>query len=301
MGRRVAARDWLSASELLVGPAQSITVAEELLRRATAPVDSGLPMPRAMVVVAHADDETIALGARMGRFREAHFVHVTDGAPRDEVDSRAHGFRKLDDYRKARKRELASMFAEAGMHRASWECLDFRDQEASLNLTEITRQVAKRIRDRSPEIIMTHPYEGGHPDHDACAFAVHHAVALNRVRGGGRPLIIEAAFYHAGPNGFDSGTFLNQDGAMPEISYELSDAERERKHKLVECFTSQSETLKGFGDEIERFRMAPIYNFTRPPHGGKLLYEHYPWGMTSERFCQLADQAEADLHKEATR
>lgn len=70
-------------------------------------------MPRAMVVVAHADDETIALGARMGRFQEAHFVHVTDGAPRNEQDSRAHGFAALADYRQARDHELREMFSRA--------------------------------------------------------------------------------------------------------------------------------------------------------------------------------------------
>ena len=102
----MAALEEFSASELLVGPAQSTVAAEDLLRRGTAPVGSDLAMPRAMIVVAHADDETIALGARIERFYEAHFIHVTDGAPRNEQDSRAHGFRSLDDYRQARVQEL---------------------------------------------------------------------------------------------------------------------------------------------------------------------------------------------------
>ncbi|MBW8869929.1 MAG: PIG-L family deacetylase, partial [Acidobacteriales bacterium] len=151
-------------------------------------------MPRAMVVVAHPDDETIALGARIERLGEAHFIHVTDGAPRNEEDSRAHGFANLDEYRQARARELTEMFREAGLNRVSRICLNFRDQEASLNLAAISRQVAQQIAEHEPEIVCTHPYEGGHPDHDACAFAVHHAVAMNRARGGGRPLVIEAPF-----------------------------------------------------------------------------------------------------------
>ena len=72
-----------------MGPALSMVVAEDLLRRGTAPALVDLAMPEAMVVMAHPDDETIALGARMDRFLRAHFVHVTDGAPRDEQDSRA--------------------------------------------------------------------------------------------------------------------------------------------------------------------------------------------------------------------
>jgi LmbE family N-acetylglucosaminyl deacetylase len=251
--------------------------------------------------VAHPDDETIALGARMKRLGEAQFIHVTDGAPRNEEDSRAHGFADLDDYRQARAQELAGMFREAGLHRANQMCLQFRDQEASLNLAEISRKVAQHIALHEPEIIFTHPYEGGHPDHDACAFAVHHAVAINRARGGGRPLVIEAPFYHAGSAGFGSGTFLKHDGWMPEMSYELSVAERERKQRLVACFATQRETLSGFHNATERFRIAPVYDFTRPPHAGKLHYEHYPWGMTGERFCELAEQAEAELENGLSR
>jgi N-acetylglucosamine malate deacetylase 2 len=275
--------------------------AEDLLRRGTAQAGSDLPMPRAMVVVAHPDDETIALGARMERLGETHFVHVTDGAPRNEEDSRAHGFKTLDEYRQARDQELSGMFCEAGLQWVNRTCLNFRDQEASLNLAAITRQVAQHVAEDEPEIIFTHPYEGGHPDHDACAFAVHHAVAMNRARGGGRPLVIEASFYHAGPAGFEAGTFLSHDGWMPEMFYELSEAERERKQKLVACFATQSETLKGFHDATERFRIAPVYDFTRPPHAGKLLYEHYSWGMTAERFCHLAEAADHELDSETVR
>lgn len=282
-----------------MGPAQPIiAAAEDLLHRATAPEGSDVVMPRAMVVMAHPDDETIALGARMGRFQEAHFIHVTDGAPRNEQDSLAHGFSALSDYRQARVQELIDMFTTAGLERVSRSCLNFPDQEATLNLAEITRQIAQHIAHHEPEVIFTHPYEGGHPDHDACAFAVHNAVELYRMRGGGRPLILEAPFYNAGPKGFGSGRFLGSTASMPEVAYELSDAERERKHARIACFTSQRETLKGFHDATERYRIAPVYDFTSPPHVGKVLYEHYPWGMTAERFCQLAEATENDLMHE---
>lgn len=297
----MAAREVLCASELHVGPAQSLVAAEDLLRRGTAQAGSDLSMPRAMVVVAHPDDETIALGARIERLGEAHFIHVTDGAPRNEADSRAYGFENLDEYRQARAQELTGMFCEAGLKRVSRMCLNFRDQEASLNLAAITLKVAQQIAEHQPEIIFTHPYEGGHPDHDSCAFAVHHAVDMNRARGGGRPLVIEAPFYHAGPAVFEAGTFLRYEGWMPEMFYELTDSEQQRKRKLVACFATQRETLRGFHNVTERFRIAPVYDFTLPPHPGKLLYENYPWGMTAERFCELAEEAEDELDSEALR
>jgi LmbE family N-acetylglucosaminyl deacetylase len=252
-------------------------------------------MPRAMVVVAHPDDETIALGARMGRFQEAHFVHLTDGAPRNEEDSRAHGFSTLAGYRQARAQELTNMFGRAKLDRVSRSSLNIPDQEAALNLVALTRQLVRHIGHHEPEVIFTHPYEGGHPDHDACAFAVHHAVGMHRAEGGTRPLIVEAPFYNAGPKEHGSGAFLEVAMSMPEVVHELSPAERERKHSLVECFETQRETLKGFHDSAERYRIAPMYDFTRPPHEGKVLYDHYPWGMTSDRFCELAEEAETRL------
>src|SRR3569833_253237 len=115
--------------------------------RGPAPADSALLMPRAKVVVAHADDESIALVGRMVRFQKAGFVHVTDGAPLNEQDSRSQGFQTLDDYRAARAQELAAMFAESGIRQATRICLNLRDQEASLNLAEITRQVAQYVAD----------------------------------------------------------------------------------------------------------------------------------------------------------
>src|SRR5262249_54008707 len=147
------------ASELLVGPAQSMLAAERLLRRATAPEGSVEPMPHAMVVVAHADDETIALGARIGRFHEAHFIHVTDGAPRNEHDSQAYGFSTLVEYRQARALELAAMFALAGLERVSRSSLNCPDQEATLNLIEIVQQLMRHMKHHEPEVIITHPYE----------------------------------------------------------------------------------------------------------------------------------------------
>jgi LmbE family N-acetylglucosaminyl deacetylase len=283
---------------MLVGHALAMLAQEDLLRRATAPEETSAPMPRAVVVVAHPDDETIAIGARMGRFHEAHFIHVTDGAPRNQWDSGAHGFAELADYRQARVHELVDMFSTAGLLRVSHRCLDVPDQEASFHLVEIAREVGQHLSHHQPEVIFTHPYEGGHPDHDACAFAVHHAVRLYDVHSGERAVVIETPFYHAEKQGFGAGVFLRSETSMPEIVYRLTPEEKERKHRLVARFTTQRETLKGFHDETERYRIAPAYDFMQPPHQGKLHYENYPWGMSSGRICELAREAEVALRDE---
>ena len=265
---------------------------EELFRRATAPEKDASGAPRAMMVFAHPDDETVALGARLGRFGKAHFVHVTDGAPRNEQDSRWHGFRSWREYRAARAQEFANLLREAGIADAGHECLDVPDQEASFQLTALTRRVAQLLLAHKPEVLFTHPFEGGHPDHDACAFAVHHAVAL----GDPVPMVIESVFYNAAAAG--PGSFLPCEQAVPHAEYRLTTDERKRKQDRLDCFVSQRETLQGFPLEWERFRIAPGYDFGKPPHPPPLLYDRFPWGMTAERFSQLAREAEALLHDE---
>lgn len=225
----------------------------------------------------------------MGRFGDSHFVHVTDGAPRNEQDSRAHGFRRLDDYRRARREEFDRMLERAGIPNASQECLGIPDQEASLQLAELTRRIVRLIAERRPEVIFTHPFEGGHPDHDACAFAVHHAVAATD---DSLP-IVEAPFYNAPHRG--EFQFLPADVPVEDVEYELTAADLKRKHALIDCFTSQRQTLSGFNATTERYRLAPEYHFCAPAHHPPVLYDQYPWGMTSARFSELAREAEGEL------
>jgi LmbE family N-acetylglucosaminyl deacetylase len=270
---------------------------QQMLEAATLPEGATLPVPRAVLVFAHSDDEVIALGGRLGRFQSAHFVHGTDGAPHNGQDSRAHGFASLDQYRRARAEELRRALERAGLHHISEEWMGISDQEAALQLPHLTQRLLRIFDERQPEVIFTHPYEGGHPDHDACAFAVHHAVAL-REQSQKSPLIIEGAFYHAGPEGIETGNFLSNPQRTEEIVYPLSPEERLRKQALFECFATQKEVLKYFKVESEAFRVAPQYDFRAAPHEGQVFYDSFPWGMTSRRFCELATEAESELEKE---
>lgn len=256
-------------------------------------------MPSTIVVVAHPDDEVIAIGGRIQRFRDAHFVHVTDGAPRNEQDSRNHDLPTLDAYRNARREEFRSALREAEIGEVSYECLGIPDQEASLNLAPLARKLAKLILRLSPQVVLTHPYEGGHPDHDACAFAVHQAVREIATESIRPPLIVEASFYHAGPSGIETGCFLPNTDPAEEIAYSLSPQENENKQRLLRCFRTQQETLSYFSTAQERFRVAPHYDFTKPAHRAPVFYDHYPWGMTSDRFSELAGEAIQALEQRA--
>jgi hypothetical protein len=60
---------------------------------------------------------------------------------------------------------------------------------------------------------------------------------------------------------------------------------------MIDAFESQRQTLSYFSTETECFRVAPKYRFDEPAHAGMLFYEKFDWGMTSDRFIELARQA----------
>jgi hypothetical protein len=86
------------------------------------------------------------------------------------------------------------------------------------------------------------------------------------------------------------GEFLPGD-PEEEWTLRLSAGERGRKQRMLAAFVTQRETLASFGTEVERFRAAPAYDFTLPPHAGLLHYEQFGWGCTGEEWRARARAA----------
>jgi N-acetylglucosamine malate deacetylase 2 len=232
----------------------------------------------AMIVVAHPDDETIGMGAQLSRFEDALLVLVTDGAPRDGRDAAAHGFATVAEYASARREELAAAFRAGEARGIKTDIIGIPDRETHLNLSALIIELFARLQSECPEVVFVQPYEGGHPDHDAASFAVNVACRLSKGQGRPLPAIIEMTAYHAQGDGLETGNFLT--ALRPLTTLTLDAQERLRKRRMIDCFVSQRELLAAFGTEIERFREAPDYDFTQPPHQGELHYERLGWNIT---------------------
>jgi LmbE family N-acetylglucosaminyl deacetylase len=242
------------------------------------------------VVVAHPDDETIGCGAQLERLENVTVVVATDGAPRNLVDAHANGLESAEAYADLRRRELALALALGGIPEAWQIRFGVPDQEAAFHLVDVTHRLNALFARCQTQVVLTHAYEGGHPDHDAVAFSVYAAARL-RCLCGQNIAIIEMPYYAEGHEGMDVQKFVAAPGCGPEIALRLNERERVVKRRMIAAHASQQRVLAAFATEMERFRLAPAYDFTRPPNGGRLYYERYDWGMTGERWRTLAHDA----------
>ncbi|HWQ53942.1 MAG TPA: PIG-L deacetylase family protein [Bryobacteraceae bacterium] len=247
---------------------------------------------RTLVVAAHPDDETVGPGAVLAELRDVTIVHVTGGSPANPSDARAAGFQTEADYARARREEVVAALRLAGIGLERTREIGLRDQGAAAEMAVLARRLSALLEELRPDVLLTHPYEGGHPDHDATAFGVHASCAMMHAP----PQIVEFACYHGLHGWMETGGFLP--GGPDAVQLILNDEAQSRKQAMLACFVSQRETLRAFSMKVERYRPAPRYRFTERPHAGVLNYERYDWGMTGPRFRALAREALAELELE---
>ena len=249
----------------------------------------------AAAVVAHPDDEVLGFGLRLPAFRDLVLAHVTDGAPADMGDAVRAGFAARAAYAQARARELdAGLEALGAAPRRVG--LGVQDQAAVFHLVEIT--AALRAPLASAELVLTHAYEGGHPDHDACAFAVQLACEALAAEGRPAPVRLEFAEHHKDPAAGLAFGFWPDRGS-PSVAPEARHEEVARKQAALACHVSQGRITARFDPARESYRAAPNYDFTRPPPPGATIYDDWGWPITSARWLVAARPALAALRSGA--
>ena len=236
---------------------------------------------RTLVLVAHPDDECIAFGALLQRMREPVVVFATNGSPHDPYFWQQYGSREA--YAGLRREE-----AFASMHAAGVKDVVFLpdltdgevlvDQELFQHLRPGYDLLVELVRRRMVQAILTLSYEGGHPDHDSCAF-----LSAQLARQFNLPCW-EAPLYHRLPEG--GGIFQDFVGDTCEaVDVKPTPHELEAKRAMCLSYPSQGDFLAHFDAMKEFVRPQPAYDFTRPPHDGKTNYEIWQWNMTAQQVC----------------
>jgi LmbE family N-acetylglucosaminyl deacetylase len=229
----------------------------------------------------------------MTRLADLKLIHVTDGSPQDAGDARRSGFRNREAYANARLKELDEALAVLGVVPSLRLRYGVRDQQAALVMADLAHRLAMDLAD--VEVVITHSYEGGHPDHDAVAFAVQAASVLLARAGHVPPRRWEFAGYHKAADGrLRAGRFAPGRFA-PEYGLALSPADELRRARALAAFRSQQGALAALGAREERVRRAPLYDFASPPPTGAALYDDWGWSLTAAVWRERARAALKEL------
>ena len=238
------------------------------------------------LLAAHPDDEAIGASSLLSGCCEPLVIYLTDGAPRN-TSLWPPDFRgSREEYGQLRRAEAAAALAHAGVSPRQVEWLGGVDQEAIFEVERLTASLTAALERSHVDILITHPYEGGHPDHDAAALIT--SLATSRLAHD--CLLLEMTSYHARHGSCATGTFLNSDPSR-EYVFELSAADRDRKRKMFDTYASQKLVLANFLLDREPLRPAPGYDFSSPPHEGWLWYERLGWEMNGHHWRALAAEA----------
>lgn len=220
---------------------------------------------RVLIAVAHADDEVLGCFSVMASCEEheVFVLHATNSTPLNPMYATRAGFATIGEYEIARRAEMLCALDAAGFPRERWRALPIADQGTPDHVSAIREAAASYQAD----VIYTHAYEGGHPDHDAMAYAM--SVFPN---------VVEFPIYHADEAGeMRCGRFY--DGEASEV-VALGGELLARKRAALDCFATQQRVIVRLPATPELFRPMRKYDFDKPPHEGRLYYEVRGHGWT---------------------
>lgn len=269
-----------------ISPHASLFGTSDLVRRS-----------RCLVIVAHSFDELIGAGGLISRLRDITVVHVINSARSPE--SSAESSLDRDDV-------CASALALANVPSDRIIELAISDIREPQALSDLAKRLSAFLKRFTPGVVLTHPYEGGHPDHDATAFATHAALRLMKSEGFESPALFEIALHPSKDGERRELDFLP--GQWHETTtFVLDEETRKLKRRMFECVSVQDHNLKGTTLGREKFRRSPNYDFSTAPNAGRPAYEDFYCGMTGSEWQSVAQRALAELfpsessHKRANR
>ena len=222
-----------------------------------------------LLLIPHPDDEVVGCAAAIQRAvamgNNVFGMYLTHGC----IAKETLWSWQRDDYEK----KLALRLGEA---RQAAEILgitplSFSQERAARqlwpSLSGILEEVRVAIRKNRIDRLWVPAYEGGNPDHDG----------LNALSSVLRLFcqVWEFAEYNYSGGKAHLNQFPKENGT--EQVLELAAEEKAIKKMAMKVYGSEKGNLSGLGVRQECFRPLAAYDYSQPPHEGKLWYARYQW------------------------
>jgi N-acetylglucosamine malate deacetylase 2 len=247
---------------------------------------------RLLVLAAHPDDETIGCSGLLQRCAAGLVVFAVDGAPPHYGFERKYG--SLRDYSDLRFGEAAR--ALRALPHVSFRRLQrrdgsfFLDQHLFLELPEVFACLKEITRNFAPEVVVSHAFEGGHIDHDAC-----HVLARTLGPELGLPGL-EFPLYWRTEQGKDVLQEFRE-RVDQECVLQLSQQELQVKREMVAQYQSQQGLTHVFPLDPERFRpmaRAPV----EKPRWSRYPFENRRRFLKADAFLRRVAEFEQGFERQ---
>ena len=238
---------------------------------------------RILILVAHPDDEVVGCAASIARARaqgaSVTALYLTHGClARDVLWSwqRKHYERNI-----ARRRAEAENAATVlGVQPVGWSPRPAR--YLWRELPQVFEEVQAALAQYRPDQVWVPAYEGGNPDHDA----------LNAIGFKIKPRlsVLEFSEYNFFGGKVRSQSFVSSDETARILF--LTPEERAAKKAALKIYASEVGNLSSLGAEQENYRPLASYDYSQPPHQGKLWYARFQWVPFFHPRVDFTDPAE---------
>jgi LmbE family N-acetylglucosaminyl deacetylase len=206
---------------------------------------------RVLVLVAHPDDETIGCSGLLQRASSALVVFAVDGAPPHYGFEKQYGsLKQYSDIRFLEASRALKALPYCSLGRlARRNGAHYVDQHLFEELPEALASLNQFVCRFLPDFIVTHAYEGGHIDHDACHFLAAHIARAHNLT------LMEFPSYWKAEDGRDIFQQFRNNWNN-EITLNLSEHEIEVKRQMLASYRTQQQLTPVFHLHTERFRPA---------------------------------------------
>jgi len=217
-----------------------------------------------LLFVAHPDDETIGCSGLLQRASSALIVFAVDGAPPHYGFEKKYGsLQQYSDIRFLEASHALRALPHCSFRRlARQNGAHFVDQHLFEQLPEALTSLNQFVCRFSPDFIVTHAYEGGHIDHDAC-----HVLAAYIARAHSL-MVMEFPSYWKAEDGRDIFQEF-RDSRNDDVILRLSEHEIQVKRQMLASYRTQQALTPVFHLHSERFRPALDESHT------ECAWEHY--------------------------